>query len=160
MKSGLSPVLTSQKYKGNLVDVLWISSTATVQLTCYRKLCEGCCWPVWNLHTEHTQLSQLNDSSAPAQQVLWNFPPSSLTVKCSPQLPHGSKFSFSSSKTPHNQHLWYFHQLTVCSSLLAINELFLLLPQIHTSSLQKSLFLQTTALFFTWTRTFPAPTRS
>lgn len=76
-----SPALSSQKYKGNPVDVFWINSIATVQLTSYRKLCHGCYWPVWNLlHAEHTQLSQLNDSSAPAQQVLWNFPPSSPTV--------------------------------------------------------------------------------
>lgn len=76
-----NPALSSQKYKGNPVDVLWTNSTATVQLTCYRKLCDSCYWPVWNLlHTEHTHLPRLNDSSAPAQQVLGNFPPSSLTV--------------------------------------------------------------------------------
>lgn len=31
-----SPALSSQKYKGNPVDVLWINSIATVQLTSYR----------------------------------------------------------------------------------------------------------------------------
>lgn len=102
-----SPALTSQKYKANHVHILWINSTATVQLKCYRKFCEGC-------HAEHTALSaewQPSSSTAGSMKLL---PDSS----CSPQLPHGFKFSFSSSKTPHNQLLWYFCQLSAAASWL------------------------------------------
>lgn len=74
-----SPALTSQKYKANPVHVLWINSTATVQLKCYREFCEGCYGLSETFSMLNTQLSQLNDSSAPAQHFLRNFSPSSLT---------------------------------------------------------------------------------
>lgn len=108
----------------------------------------------------HSALSaewQLSSSTAGFVKLPSFLPDSS----CSPQLPQGFKFSFSSSKTPHDQHLWYFCQLTVCSSLLAIISYSCCYHRItHKQFADDSLFLQTTALFLTWARTFPAPTRS
>lgn len=130
------------------MDVLCTNSTATAQLTCYRKLCEGCCWPVWNLlHAEHTQLSQLNDSSAPAQQVPWNFPPSSLTVR-----------ALHSSLTASSSHPLLQKRLTtkICVLLPAhclqqppsYNELLLLASQICTQAVCRRVSSSKPLLYF------------
>lgn len=100
-------------------------------------------------------------SSSTARSVK---PPSFLPDSSySPQLPHGFKFSFSSTKTPHNQHL---HRVLSPAHCLQQPPGYtwaipVVITDSHTTSSQKSPSPPPNHCFiFTWTRNFPAPTRS
>lgn len=69
-EDGRSQAWTSQKYQENPVNALWKNSTGIAQLTCYRKVCEGCYWPAWNLlHAEHEHLKA--ESCVSPQSPWW-----------------------------------------------------------------------------------------